>query len=159
VQFNGNSNTSPYNVQVKDFGSKDVRVRARVMVTQPDGYVGLCVRSDGGGANARGLNLRIQPGSRAGLQLYKNESPLPQHRTYGSPTVFAINTWYTIDLQADGNQLIGRLYEDYDSQTLLEQVEALLPGIDDLYWAGLIARDKGERASWFQKGLRQHAKS
>jgi hypothetical protein len=94
-------------VQVKDFGSKDVRVRARVMATRPDGYVGLCVRSDGGGANALGLNLRIQPGSLSqrpqpgspGLRLYNNDSPLSQNRTYGPATVFAINTWYTLDLQ------------------------------------------------------------
>ncbi len=167
VEFNGTSNTAPYNVQVKDFGSKDVRVRARVMATQPDGYVGLCVRSDGGGANALGLNLRIKPGSLSlrpkpgipGLHLYNNDSPLSQNRTYGPATVFAINTWYTLDLQVEGNLLVGRLYDDDDNRTLLEQVEFRLPSIDDHRWAGLIARDRGERASWFQKGVRQPAAS
>ncbi len=154
VQFNGNSSTAPYNVQVKDFGSKDLRVRARVMVTQPDGYVGLCVRSDGGGADALGLNLRIQPGSR-GLRLYNNDSPMAQTRTLEPAHEFAVNTWYTLDLQVKGDLLIGRLCWDYNGQTLFEQVEAKLPGIDDRRWAGLIARDKGERASWFQKGVRQ----
>ena len=154
VQFNGNSSTAPYNVQVQDFGSKDVRVRARVMVTQPDGYVGLCVRSDGGGANARGLNLRIQPGS-PGLRLCNNDSPLAQTRTLEPAHRFAVNIWYTFDLQVKGDRLIGRLYWDYNGRTLLEQVEAKLPSIDDRRWAGLIARDKGERADWFQSGVRQ----
>jgi len=162
VQFNGNSNTSPYNVQVKDFGSKNVRIRARLMATQANGYVGLCVRSDGGGTNSLGLNLRIHPGSRAlrpqpgspGLRLYSNESPLSQDRTYGSATVFAINTWYILDLQVEGNRLVGRLYDDHDGQTIIEQVESRLSSIDDRRWAGLIARDKGERAGWFQKGVR-----
>ncbi len=153
VQFNGNSDTTPFNVQVKDFGSKDIRVRARVMVTQPDGYAGLCVRSDAG-ANARGLNMRIQPGSQ-GLRLYNNDSLLAQARTLEPAHAFAINTWYTIDLQVVGDQLIGRLCSDYNGRTLLEQVEVTLPNIDDRRWAGLIARDKGERASWFQKGVRQ----
>jgi len=156
VQFNGNSSTAPYNVQVQDFGSKDVRVRARVMVTQPDGYVGLCVRSDGGGDNARGLNLRIEPGRR-GLQLYNNDSPLAQTRTLEPAHAFAVNIWYTLDLQVKGNRLIGRLCWDYNGRTLLEQVEVTLPSIDDRRWAGLIARDKGERAGWFQKGVRQFA--
>lgn len=162
VQFNGNSSTAPYNVQVKDFGGKNVRVRARVMATQPDSYVGLCVRSDGGGANACGLNLRIQPGIRSlrplpgspGLHLYNNDSPLSQNRTYGPATVFAINTWYTLDLQVEGNQLVGRLYDDDDNRTIIEQVEFTLSSIDDRHWAGMIAGDKGERASWFQKGVR-----
>jgi purine nucleosidase len=153
VQFNGNSSTSPYNVQVKDFGSNDIRVRARVMVTQPDGYVGLCVRSDAGD-NALGLNLRIQPGSR-GLRLYNNDSPLAQTRTLEPAHEFILHTWYTIDLQVKGDQLIGRLCSDYNGRTLWEQVEVTLPSIDDRRYAGLIARDKGERASWFQKGVRQ----
>ena len=148
VQFNGNSDTSPFNVQVKDFGSKDIRVRARVMVTQSDGYVGLCVRSDAGD-NARGLNLRIQPGN-PGLRLYNNDSPLAQTRTHGTATDFAINTWYTLDLQVEGDQLIGRLYDDYNGRTLLEQVEVTLASSDDRRYAGMIARDKGERADWFQ---------
>ena len=153
VQFNGNSDTAPYNVQVKDFGSKDVRVRARVMVTQPDGYVGLCVRSDGGGANARGLNLRMQPGSR-GLRLYNNDSPLAQTRTLEPAHSFAVNIWYTLDLEVKGDRLIGRLYNDYDNGKLLEQVEFTLHSIDDDHQAGMIARDKGERADWFQAGVR-----
>jgi inosine-uridine nucleoside N-ribohydrolase len=151
VQFNGNSDTAPYNVQVKDFGSKDVRVRARVMVTQAGGYVGLCVRSDTGD-NALGLNMRLQPGSR-GLRLYNNDMPLDQVRTLDPAHDFAINTWYTIDLQVTGDKLVGRLCSDYNGRTLLEQVELTLPGIDDRRWAGLIARDTGERASWFQKGV------
>ena len=154
VQFSGNSSTAPYNVQVKDFGRKDVRVRARVMVTQPDGYVGLCVRSDGGGADALGLNLRIQPGSR-GLRLYNNDSPLAQTRTLEPAHEFAVNTWYTLDLQVKGDRLIGRLCWDYNGRTLLEQVEAKLLSSDDRRWAGLLARDKGERADWFQSGVRQ----
>jgi hypothetical protein len=158
VEFNGTSNTAPYNLQVKDFGSKDVRVRARVMATQPDGYVGLCVRSDGGGANAHGLNLRIQPGNR-GLRLYNNDSPLAQTLTLEPAHEFAVNTWYTLDLQVKGDRLIGQLCWDYNGRTLLEQVEAKLPSIDDRRWAGMIARDKGERASWFQKGVRQPATS
>ncbi len=150
VQFNGNSNTPPYNVQLKDFGKNDIRVRARVMVTQPDGYVGLCVRSDAG-ANTKGLNLRIHPGTR-GLRLYNNDTPLEQFRSLEPAHEFAINTWYTLDLQVRGNQLIGRLCCDYNGRTLLEQVEVTLSSIDDHHWAGLIARDKGERASWFQAG-------
>ncbi len=151
VQFNGNADTAPYNVQVKDFGSKDVRVRSRVMVTQAGGYVGLCVRSDAG-ENALGLNLRIQPGSR-GLRLYNNDMPLDLVRTLDPAHDFAINTWYTIDLQVIGDKLVGRLCSDYNGRTLLEQVELTLPVINDRHWAGLIARDKGERASWFQKGI------
>jgi inosine-uridine nucleoside N-ribohydrolase len=166
VQFNGSSKTSPYNVQVKDFGSKNVRVRARVMATRSGGYVGLCVRSDGGGANALGLNLRIQPGSlsqrpqpgSSGLRLYNNDAPLSQNRTYGPATVFAINTWYTLDLQAEGNQLIGRLYDDDDNRTIIEQVEFRLSSVGDRRWAGMIASDKGERANWFQSGVRASAR-
>ena len=123
-QFNGNSDTAPFNVQVKEFGSKDIRVRARVMVTQSNGHVGLCVRSDAAD-NARGLNLRIQPGN-PGLRLYNNDSPLAQTCTHGTATDFAINTWYTVDLQVEGDQLIGRLYDDYNGRTLLEQVEVTL---------------------------------
>lgn len=92
VQFNGNSGTAPFNVQVMDFGSRDIRVRGRVMVRQPDGYVGLCVRTDAG-ANARGLNLRLQPGS-PGLRLYNDGSSLTQTRTHGPAIDFSINTWY-----------------------------------------------------------------
>jgi len=153
VQFNGNSSTAPYNVQVQDFGSKDVRVRTRVMVTQPDGYVGLCVRSDGGGTNVLGLNLRIQPGI-PGLRLYNNDSSLVQNRAYGPASAFALNTWYTLDLQVEGDQLVGRLYDDEEGQTIIEQVEFTLPSVDDRRWAGLIARDQGERANWFQSGVR-----
>ena len=152
VQFNGNSNTPPYNVQVKDFGKNDLRVRARVMVTQPDGYVGLCVRSDAG-AKARGLNLRIHPGEQ-GLRLYNNDTPLEQFRSLEPAHEFALNTWYTLDLQVKGNRLIGRLCCDYNGRTILEQVEVTLPSIDDHSWVGLIARDKGERAGWFQSGVR-----
>lgn len=123
VQFNGNSSTSPYNVQVKEFGSNDIRVRARVMVTQSDGYAGLCVRSDAGD-NALGLNLRIQPGSRS-LRLYNNDSPLAQTRTLEPAHEFILHAWYTIDLQVKGDRLVGRLCSDYNGRTLLEQVVML----------------------------------
>ncbi len=148
VQFNGNSSAYPFNVQVKNFGSKDIRVRARVMVTQPEGYIGLCVRADTS-TNACGLNLRLQPGI-PGLRLCNNDLPLVQTRTHGASTGFSINAWYILDLQVEGDQLIGRLYDDYDNRKLLEQVEVGLPGIDDRRYAGMIARDKGERADWFQ---------
>lgn len=152
VQFNGNSSTAPYNVQVKDFGSKNLRVRARVMVTHPEGYIGLCVRSDAA-KEAQGLNLRIRPGS-PGLQLYHNDSPLAQTRSHGAATPFALDTWFTLDLEVDGLRLIGRRYDDQDSRTLLEQVEVTLPALAGHRHAGILARDKGERADWFQAGLR-----
>ena len=148
VQFSGNSKASPCAVEVRNFGSKDIHVRARVMVTQSDGYVGLCVRSDAGD-HARGLNLRIKS-SVSGLRVFQDDLPLPQARTQGTATVFATDTWYTLDLQVEGNRLIGRLYGDYDGRTLLEQVEVMLPRIDDRQNAGLIASGKGERADWFQ---------
>jgi sialidase-1 len=155
VQFNGNSSTAPYNVQVRDFGLKDVRVRARVMVTHPDGYAGLCVRSDAG-ENALGLNLRIQPGVR-GLRLYDNDQPL-RHTPFQEPAhEFALNTWYTLDLQVHGDRLIGRLCSDENGRTVLEQIQVTLPSVGDRRHAGLIARGNGERASWFQQGVRQSA--
>ncbi len=148
VQFNGKSTAFPFNVQVKDFGSKDIRVRARVMVTQPEGYIGLCVRADTS-TYACGLNLRLRPGI-PGLRLCNNDLPLAQTRTHGTATGFVINTWYILDLQVEGNQLIGRLFDDYDNRKLLEQVEVALLSTDDRHCAGILARDKGERADWFQ---------
>jgi hypothetical protein len=53
-----------------------------------------------------------------------------------------------------GDRLIGRLYNDYDNRKLLEQVEFTLYSIDDHLHAGMIARDKGDRADWFQTGVR-----
>jgi hypothetical protein len=155
VQFNGHSSTAPYNVQVRDFGSANLRIRARVMVTRPEGYIGLCVRSDAG-KEAQGLNLRIRPGS-PGLQLYHNDSPLAQTRSHGSATSFALETWFILDLEVDGLRLVGRIYDDHDNRTLLEQVEFTLPSLTENHHAGIIARDKGERADWFQAGVRpQH---
>jgi len=154
VQFNGNSSTAPYNVQVRDFGSANLRIRARVMVTQPEGYIGLCVRSDAGAGNeARGLNLRIRPGS-PGLQLYHNDSPLDQTRSHGQPTSFTTRTWFTVDLEVDGLRLVGRLFDDHDNRILLEQVEFNLPSLAEHRHAGILARDQGERADWFQFGVR-----
>jgi len=155
VQFNGNSSTEPYNVQVKDFGSANLRVRARVMVPHPEGYIGLCVRSDAGD-EVQGLNLRIRPGI-PGLQLYHNNSPLAQTRSHGPATPFALDTWFTLELEVDGLRLFGRLYDDQDSRKLLEQVEVTLPALTEHCHAGILARDKGERADWFQAGVRpQH---
>lgn len=144
VQFNGNTSTAPYNVQVKDFGSKNLRVRARVMVPHPEGYIGLCVRSDAG-KEAQGLNLRIRAGS-PGLQLFLNDSPLAQTRSHGPATPFALDNWFTLDLEVDGLRLAGRLYDDQDGRTLLEQVEFALPANAGHSHAGILARDKGERA-------------
>lgn len=121
VQFKGNSSTAPYNVQVRDFGLKDVRVQARVMVTHPDGYVDQSLR----------------------------------HTPFQEPAhEFALNTWYSLDLQFHGDRLIGRLCSDENGRTVLEQIQVTLPSVGDRHYAGLIARDKGERASWFQKGFR-----
>ena len=154
VQFNGNSGTSPFNVQVKDFGSRDIRVRARVMVTQSDGYVGLCVRSDAAD-NARGLNLRIQPG-RPGLRLYENDTSIAtQTRTIGSATNWKLNQWYVIELEVQGTSLVGRLYDDDTEAKVVEEVQATLDSVAQRTFAGLIARDTHERADWFQSGVRQ----
>ena len=155
VQFTGNCNTAPFNVQLKDFGRHDLRVRARVMVTHQDGFVGLCVRSDAS-ANPMGINLRVQPGG-PGLRLYQNNSALPQTRTLGVPTAFTTRTWYTIDLQAEAHRVIGRLYDALDNAVLLEQVECTLPDEAERQHAGFIARGNGERADWFQFGVRQAA--
>ena len=126
LQFNGNSGTSPFNVQVKEFGSKDIRVRARVMLIQSNGYVGLCVRSDAGD-NARGLNLRIQPG-RPGLRLYENDtSTATQTRTIGSATNWKLNKWYVIELQVQGTELVGRLYDDYTEAKVRKRCRQRLP--------------------------------
>ena len=54
----------------------------------------------------------------------------------------------------DGLRLAGRLHDDQDSRTLLEQVEYALPAIAGHNHAGILARDKGERADWFQAGVR-----
>jgi inosine-uridine nucleoside N-ribohydrolase len=154
VQFNGNSGTSPFNVQVKDFGSNDIRVRARVLVTQSGGYIGLCVRSDAAD-NARGLNLRIQPG-RPGLRLYENDTPIAgQRRTIGTATAWALNGWYVIELEVQGTVLVGRLYDDYTEAKVLEEVQATLVSVAQRTFAGLIAHDTLERADWFQSGVRQ----
>jgi hypothetical protein len=154
VQFNGNSGNSPYNVQVKDFGSNDICVRARVMVTQSDGYVGLCVRSDAAD-NARGLNLRIQPG-RPGLRLYENDTSITtQTRTIGSATAWALNRWYVIELEVQDTALVGRLYDDDTQAQVLEEVQATLVSVAQRTFAGLIAHDTLERADWFQSGVRQ----
>jgi len=154
VQFNGNSGTSPFNVQVKDFGSKDICVRTRVMLTQSDGYVGLCVRSDAAD-NTRGLNLRIQPG-RPGLRLYENDTSITtQTRTIGSATAWALNRWYVIELEVQGTALVGRLYDDDTQAQVLEEVQATLVSVAQRTFAGLIAHDTLERADWFQSGVRQ----
>jgi len=148
VQFTSNRNTAPYNVQLKDFGTGDARLRARVMVTHQDGFVGLCVRSDPE-SEPMGVQLRLQPNG-PGLRLYKNSTALPQTRTVGGPTPFATRNWYTIELQADGERIIGRLYDDSDNAQLLEQVECVHPVNLKRQHAGLIARGNAERADWFQ---------
>jgi hypothetical protein len=111
-----------------------------------------------------GLQVRCRelaerdPNCSRGLRLYDNDSPLAQTRTQGTATAFAIDRWYTLDLQVAGDRLVGRLYDDYDNRKLLEQVEFTLHGVDDHHHAGMIARDKGERTDWFQAGVRVSAK-
>jgi hypothetical protein len=151
VQFIGGPKAMPYNVQLKDFGTQDCRLRARVMVTHQDGFVGLCVRSDPE-RDPLGIQLRMQPNG-PGLRLSTHGAALPQTRTLGGPTPFATRTWYTIELQADGERIIGRLYDDADNARLLEQVECVLSDNLNGQHAGLIARGNGERADWFQFGV------
>jgi hypothetical protein len=156
VQFIGNSRSAPYNVQLKDLGAGDLRLRARVMVTHQDGFIGLCLRADVETA-PMGIHLRVQPNG-PGLRLYDGTTALPQTRSHGQPTAFTTRTWFTIELQIQGERVIGRLYDDSDNARLLEQVEGRLPHhTQGRRHAGLIARGNGERADWFQSGQRPPA--
>jgi sialidase-1 len=162
--------------------------------SDPNGYVGLCVRADAGD-NPLGLDLRIQPDV-PGLRFYEGDRPLPQISfqepvedqnvvgfaripgTSGiltnpaagrSQTAVRLNTCYTLDLQIKGDRLIDRLCSDENGRTVLEQIQATLPNRavpssavpttqpNNRRYAGLIPRDKGERATWFQQGVRRSA--
>jgi hypothetical protein len=153
VQFTGNTRSAPYTVQLREVGPGDIRLRARVMVTHQDGFIGLCLRAE---ADPMGIQLRVQPNG-PGLRLYQNTAALPQTRTHGQPTAFTTRTWFTIELQSQGDRFIGSLYDDSNNAVLLEQVECTLPDNAKRQHAGLIARGNGERADWFQSGLRQPA--